>query len=126
MTAPIDLVKQYVEACGSKDVDTMGSLLHDSFTFAGPCMSFNSKEEMLGFMSQCPFECKHENTTFISEGAKVVQIFDWVVTKPFELTTRMCEVMTVEDGKIRSAELFYDSAKFPTEFMEQMKEQQEA
>ena len=47
--------------------------------------------------------------------------FDWVVEEPFRGTIRMCDVITLRDGKVISEELFYDSAKFPKEILEGMK-----
>lgn len=122
MTNPTDIVKQYNEAFSRKDLETVRSLLHDRFTFQGPLMQFNGADEFVGMMKQCGFVCHHENVTTVAEGERVAQIFDWICEAPVQANLRMSECMTLKDGKIFSAELFYDSAKFPSETMQALSE----
>jgi hypothetical protein len=65
-------------------------------------------------------KAKHENAIYAELGNKVIQIFDWIVTEPFQNTFRMCSIVTIKDNKILKEELIYDSSKFPKEFLEQM------
>ena len=84
-------------------------------------MQMNSPKEAVEFLAQCPFKSKNQNVRFYEVGDTVVQTFDWVVEEPFKGTIRMCDVITLKDGKVISEELFYDSAKFPKEILEGMK-----
>jgi ketosteroid isomerase-like protein len=115
MTPNIDIVKRLNQACLSKDFDTVKSLLHPNYSLKDPMMSFNSPDEFIAFMKECPFECKMENVSFIAEGDKVVQMLDAVMTAPIAFRFRMCDVLTLENGKVRSEEVFYDPTQIPEE-----------
>mgnify|MGYP000223337931 CR=1 FL=1 len=54
-----------------------------------------------------------EPKRIVVDGKQVVIIFDWTVSNPFQGTFRMCEYFQVENGKILSAELYFDTANFP-------------
>ncbi len=125
MTNNIDIVKRVNKAFETKDIEAAKALLHPKYTFKGPMMEANSPQELLEFMKMCPFSCQSENVSFVSEGNKVVQTFDWVSSAPVKFRMRMCDVMTIEDGKIRSEEMFYDTAKFPKEAAELMQKAME-
>ena len=120
MANPNEIVNDYNAAFAKKDLSKVRSLLHDKFTFKGPLMQLKSPDEFMGMMQQCGFECRLENLQMVSEGERVVQIFDWICTAPFQANLRMSECLTIKDGKIFASELFYDSAKFPKEAMESM------
>ena len=115
MPENIEIVKKLNQAFDRRDSKAFRALLHDSYTFRGPMMQFSSADEAAAFMSQCPMRAHNENVTFISESGRVVQAFDWKVTEPFQKTIRMCEILTLKEGKVVASELFYDSAQFPEE-----------
>lgn len=121
MNKNIELVQKYNEAFAKQDIETVCSYLHENFTFEGPMMQFSSKKEFAAGMKGCPFECSNQNVRFISDGDNIVQIFDWKVTSPFKGNIPMCEWLVIKDNKIHSSRLFFDTAKFPSEVMEQMK-----
>ncbi len=121
MSDPINLVKQLNKAFETKDAQAFRALLHPQYTFKGPLMQMASPEEAAEFLKSCPFKANSENVQFIAAGDHVVQTFDWIVKEPFQGTIRMCECITIKDGKIFAGELFYDSAKFPKEVLESMK-----
>lgn len=116
----IEIVNKLDKAFREKDEATYADLLHPEYTFEGPMMRLNSKEEAVTFMKTCPFSFHNENSQYIVEGGKVIRLFDWVVTAPFEGRFRMAEYLFIENGKVRSTELFYDTAPFPKEAMQQM------
>lgn len=118
MSQALEVVKRVSEAWEKKDTKTYRSLLHNDYKFQGPMMEMCSADEAEAFAQNCPFSCSSENATYVAEGNKVVKIFDWIVTSPVKFQLRMVEFSVVEDGKIRSVELFYDTAKFPKEAME--------
>lgn len=118
MTNNIDIAKRMNKAAEAKDFETIKSLLHPQFTIKDPMMECNSPQEFLERMKECPGICHFENTSFVSEGNKVVQTLDMVTTAPVAFRLRMCSILTIEDGKIRSEEVFYDTAKIPKEAKE--------
>ena len=121
MSEAIEIVEKLNQAFETKDQVAMRSLLHEKYTFRGSLMALQSPEEAVQFLANWPFEAKSENIQFFVAGDTVTQIFDWVVKEPFQGIIRMCDVVTLKDGKVFSEELFYDSAKFPKEVLESMK-----
>ncbi len=113
MSQVLDIVHEYYRAFEEKDFEKMRSLLADQYTFKGPMMQCNSADECIEQMKECSFEARHEVVRTITDGKQVVLIFDWTCSKPFQGTFRMCEYLQVENGRIFSAELFFDTAKFP-------------
>jgi ketosteroid isomerase-like protein len=118
MTANIELVQRLNDACTEKDFDTARALLHPNYTLDDPFVKCSNPDEFIEFMQNCPFDGKMENVQFIEDGDKVVQLFDCVVKSPVAYRIHMCDVLTLEDGKIRSEEMFYDTAKMPKEALE--------
>lgn len=115
MTNGIDIVKRMDQAFKEKDKETFRSLLHEDYKFRGPMMGFDNAEQATAFVEDCPFEFHNENESYVAENGSIARTFDWVVTAPFQATIRMSEHLSVVDGKVKSAELFYDTAKFPQE-----------
>lgn len=113
MSKNLDVVKRCNEAALKKDFDTIKQVLHPNYTLKGPMMSINSADEFIAFMKDCPGECTFENVQFIEAGDKIVQTFDMVMTAPTPSRARVCSVMTLENGKIRSEEMFYDTKDMP-------------
>jgi ketosteroid isomerase-like protein len=66
-------------------------------------------------MKDCPFDVSIHNVQMLEDGNKVVQTLDCVMTAPIPFRFRMCDILTIEDGKVRSEETFYDTAQFPPE-----------
>ncbi len=118
MSKSTELIQQYNENFQSKDIDKVRTLLHDEFTFTGPMMQFGNPDEFANAMREWGFDCRNENVQFVSEGNNVVQIFDWIVTAPFQVTISMCECFEIKDDKILSSKLFFDTAKMPKMEME--------
>jgi hypothetical protein len=121
MTPIVDIVKQYEAAWDNKNEAAYKALLHPSYMFKGPVMSYGP-EEAVTMMKMCPMKAHYANCVFMTEGNRVAHMFDWVIEAPFQKTMRMAAFYMVENNQIRSHELFYDTAAFPAEFMEQMKQ----
>lgn len=118
MSNNVEAVKKMAMAWDNKDEATLRSLLHDDYKGVCPDMEMNSADDCVAFMKECPFEGSSANLEIISEGDKVVQAFDWVVTAPFQATIPMIEVLYFESGKVKSSRMYYDTALFPAEFSE--------
>ncbi len=114
MSTALEIVKSYHQAFESKNIEKVKNLIHDDFSFNGPCMQFDNAESFLEKMTECGFKAQHKVVKTIATDDQVVVIFDWICEEPVQANIRMCECFQVRDGKIQSAELFFDSAKFPS------------
>lgn len=113
MAKPIDIVKSYFEAIEKHDFQKARALMHDRFKFTGPMMEANNPEELFAKMKEmcCEFTMR---VLHIAEAGNTVGVLaDCVMTKPASLTLRMSEWLTVENGKLVSSNLVYDTAKMP-------------
>ncbi|MCF8496251.1 MAG: nuclear transport factor 2 family protein [Alphaproteobacteria bacterium] len=115
----VEIVKRLYDACMNKDFDTAKALLHSNYTLKDPMMEINSAQELLDMLKDCP-SGRMENVDFISEGNKVVGVFDAIAMEPVPSRMRMCSIITIEDGKVRAEEMFYDTAKIPQEVKDLM------
>ncbi|MDA0737452.1 MAG: nuclear transport factor 2 family protein [Nitrospirae bacterium] len=120
MSALVEVAKAMAKAWEEKDEAAFRACLHADYSFKGPMMEMNSVDEAIHFMNRCPFESTTENCEVVVEGQKLVHIFDWNVTAPFQATIPMVEVMEFEGEKVKHARLFFDSAFFPAELKAQM------
>ncbi len=108
-----DIVKRFAQAFFDKDIDTVKELVAENYSFKGPMMEMNSREELIAFIENLPFEVTEINSSYIEQGNQVVKICRDDFTVPPIGTQDMCEVFTFENGKIVKAQLFYDTAPFP-------------
>ncbi len=107
------VVRQLMDACMNKDFDTVRKLVHPQYTLKDPMMQLNGPEELIAMMRNCPGDGKMEDLTVIADGDRVASTF--TTTMPGGAPMRMCSVVRLENGKVRSEEMFYDSAKIPQE-----------
>ncbi len=120
MSQLIDVAKKMMKAWEEKDEAAFRSCLHADYSFTGPMMQMNSADEAVGFMKECNFKCTNENCEVVVEGEKLVHVFDWTVTSPFQATIPMVEVMDFKGEKVKRARLYFDSSLFPAEVKEKM------
>src|SRR5688572_9832073 len=116
MTKNTEVIKRLFDACNKLDFETARTLVHDDYSLKDPMMELHGGDELIAMMKSCPGRA--ENITFISEGDKVVSLFDGVMEGQPRM--RMCSVTTIEDGKVKSEEMFYDTAKVPQEMKDMM------
>ena len=120
MSTMLDVAKKMTAAWEKKDEVAFRACLHENYTFKGPMMEMRSPTEAVEFMKRCAFESTSQNCEVIVEGTRLVHVFDWTVTVPFQATIPMVEVMEFEGNKVKRARLYFDSALFPAEVKEQM------
>jgi ketosteroid isomerase-like protein len=118
----VDIAKQLFDACMSKDFEKVRSLLHPQYTLKDPMFELKGPDALIEMISNCPFDNKIENMQIIDGGDTVVSTFDCIAEKPVKSTMRMCDILKIEGGKVRSEEMFYDSAKIPQEVRDMMKQ----
>ncbi len=125
MTSAIDVVRQAYKAWESKDIKSLGTLLHKDYKAKMPGgMEIIGIEGAKQCLYSCPFESHTEDETYIEDGNKVVRIWDMVTTAPTAFRVRMAELNIVEDGQVIFNEAFFDTDAFPKEVQEQFKETQ--
>lgn len=110
---PIDIAKSYYAAFDAHDLAKVRALMTDDFRFEGPIMTANSPEELFDGMKTFQCEFKNHLKHMAETRNTVATLFDCVFSKPFQATIRMSEWLTIEEGKIRSAVLVYDTSKMP-------------
>ena len=117
MSNLLETAKKMTLAFSEKNCEAFAECVHEDYSFTGPMMEMNSKQEALDFMKDCPFQAVHDNCEVVVEGQRLVHIFDWNVTAPFEAIIPMVEVMDFEGNLIKKARLYYDTALFPENVM---------
>jgi len=120
MTTPTELVKQFNTAFSEKNETAVRAILHPNYTASCSMSKVNGPEEAIAMLKECPFDCHNENSIFVTEGNSVAHFFDWVVEAPFRGRYRVAQYVTLKDGKVLSAEMFYDTGALPKEVQEQM------
>jgi ketosteroid isomerase-like protein len=113
MAQPSEIVTRYYQAFDRHDFSGARALMHDHFRFQGPMMEASSPEELFGQMQA--FECEFQNRILhlAESGNTVGALVECGFTKPFTATIRMSEWFVVEDGKIASSTLIYDTRQMP-------------
>lgn len=108
------VVRSYLDAFTSGDIDGAMALLADDFSFAGPMVQSEGKQEFVegsqaaqaiakGYTMQRQFE----------DGDDVVSIYEFELGAPATPgTVLMIEWNTVRDGKLASSRLVFDTAQF--------------
>lgn len=117
----VKIVKKLYDACMAKDFDTIKMLVHENYTLKDPLMQANGVDELIEMIKQCPSDGTIENLSFIAQNDKVVGVFDALQKNP-PSRMRMCSIVTLENKKIRSEEMFYDTAQIPKDMLNQMKQ----
>jgi len=106
--------KLLLPAFGQQKWEELRGVLADNFTFRGSMASFDTPEDYIAAMKSFPFEGAPIESKFMVDGNRVAHAFVWQMTAPVRTEIPMCEVLEIENGKVQSAELFYDSAAMPT------------
>lgn len=115
----LDIVKKAYAAWETKDVQALRPLLHNDYKATIPGgMEIVGIEGAKQCLENCPFDGHSENETYITEGNRIVRIWDFVATAPVQFRVRMAELNIVQDGKVVFNEAYFDSAAFPKEAQE--------
>ena len=113
MTNLIDVADAYLNSWSRKDPDGIAATLHPDVTFKGPVAGEISGREAVvaGFARMLPLvQALHVRAKF-SDGHQVMCAEDFVCREPIG-SVRTAELLTFEDGLIRSIELFFDARPF--------------
>jgi hypothetical protein len=112
-----EAVMKMDKAWGEKDETAFRALIHDDYTFQSPMSALKSADEAIALLKIFPFTANTKNHEFIIEDNKVVHVFDWEATAPFQKTIPMTEIVEFDGGKAKKVRLFYDTGLFPQDVM---------
>lgn len=108
-----ELAEKHAKYFHLRDEKVIREILHPEYTFEGPGgLILNSVQESIDFMMNMPMKAEAINSRFISEDDEIVHVFDLKQTIPTEVVAKVCEILTIKEGKILKIELFFD----PTDF----------
>lgn len=108
-----ELAEKHAKYFHLRDEKVIREILHPDYTFEGPSgLKLNSVEESIEFMMNMPMKAETINSRFISEGDKIVHLFELKQTIPTEVVVKACEILTIKEGKILKIELYFDPSDF--------------
>lgn len=113
MKSGLNCIQEYYRTIDEKDQSGLRSILADDFSFHGPMMAFGDPDSFAKAMVALPFEATAKDSRFIANGDLVAHVFVWQMTRPAKADIPMCEVFTVDSGKVRRSELYFDTHLFP-------------
>lgn len=109
-----ELVMEYVTAAGDKRFNRIAELVHPDATFDGTVKASARGAEAFvqGFRNLGPIIERNEVRQLIVEGDRAFVLYDFVTDT--EVGAVLCgELVTVEDGLIRSSTLIFDWRRWP-------------
>jgi len=115
MQSTLESAKIIYAAFDSKDLKALPGLIHPDYVGIMPGMTVKGIDAMIKCMEQCPFIYHCENISYLTEGDKVVRLWDMVTTAPVSFRMRMMELMQIKDGKMFYSEAVFDTNAFPAE-----------
>lgn len=107
-----DIGRQYYEAMGNRDIETVSKYLHEHVTFSGPLANTQGKDIVLGAVKG--FMAFFQDLTIrhvFGDKDQVMVVYDMNFPAPIGLF-RGAALLKVQDGLITSVELFYDARPF--------------
>lgn len=109
-----DLVNEYVSAAGGRRFDRLAELVHPDATFEGTVnvQTRGAEAFVQGFRNLGPIILRNDVRELIAEGDRAFVLYDFVTDTPVGAV--LCgELLTVEDGLIRSSTLIFDWRRWP-------------
>jgi hypothetical protein len=109
-----DLVTEYVSAAGDNRFDRLAELVHPDATFDGTVkvQTRGAEAFVQGFRNLGPIIVRNEVRELIVEGDRAFVLYDFVTDTP--VGPVLCgELVTIEDGLIRSSTLIFDWRRWP-------------
>lgn len=101
------LVRKYLDAVASKDLDTVQSLLASDVTFVGPVMNLQGATQVLeSFRRIGAIHVRNDVKRIFVDGNEICAIYDFVSDTVGSIPT--IEWLHVQDGRIASIRLYYD------------------
>jgi len=109
---PKTIAVSYIEACGRGDFDAVAPLLAPDVRFRGPARVIEGAAPYVAVLRQLGTIWAGSTVRKVfADGADVCVVYDFVSDTPAGAVPAV-EWVRVEEGKIRSIELFYDRVAF--------------
>jgi hypothetical protein len=104
--------ESYMAAWQEKDIREIARHLHPEVHFKGPMAEVTGREAVVGSAQRMFPILKEINIrSKFASGNQAIFTYDFVCADPVG-TCRTAELMTFEDGQIKSIELFFDARPF--------------
>ena len=109
-----DLVVEYVSAAGEGRIDRLEELVHPAARFGGTVKSEATGREAFvqGFRNLAPIVIRNEIRDIVVEGDRAFVLYEFVTDTPVG-PVLSGELLTVDDGLIRSSTLLFDWRRWP-------------
>ncbi len=109
---PKSIALAYIDGCGRKDLDAVAPLLAPDIHFAGPSGTIDGAEPYLAVLRKIGVVWVRSDVRKVfADGNDVCVIYDFVTDTPAGAVPTV-EWLHVEDGRIRSVNLFFDRVTF--------------
>src|SRR5262249_21178964 len=104
-----DIAESYMTGWKNKDIGLIAKDLHPDVHYKGPMAERTGREGLVAGMSRLlPILIDvHVRSKFVGQN-QTFYAYDFVCKEPIGLS-RIAELLTFEDGKIKSIELFFDA-----------------
>ena len=103
-----DVVDRYFAALARKDFAAMRPLLHDDVVFEGVLGTTAGAEDYIrGLTRMMASMTRVERQVIVAEGEDVMQVYDLVLGSP-AVTLPIAQWLTVRDGRIAAARVYFD------------------
>ncbi len=114
MATASEVFNEYLSAFGSGDMDRARALVADDFSFEGPMLQVDGKDAFFEAVSDMASIFKgHTILKQFEDGNEVCSIYDLEIEAPAGAgSVTMSEWCTVQDGRLTSARLVFDTAAF--------------
>ncbi len=114
-----ELAGDYNQAFGNGDFERLESLLHPDLVFGGAAKETHGAAEYLaGLRRLAPAILRNEVRTILVEGNQAFVLYDFVTDTPAGAVLSG-ELLTIDNGLIRSITLLYDMRRWP-EFLQSL------
>ena len=114
MPTASEVFNDYLSAFESGDMDRARALVADDFSFEGPMLQVDGKDAFFEAVSDMASIFKgHTILKQFEDGNEVCSIYDLEIEAPGGAgSVTMSEWCTVQDGRLTSARLVFDTAAF--------------
>jgi len=119
-----DLTLEYVAAVSDKRFDRLAELVHPEATFGGTVKQESTGAEAFidGFRNLAPILLRSEVRSVVAEEDRAFVMYDFVTDTPAGAV--LCgELLTFDNGRIRSSTLIFDWRRWPEAIAELQRRQ---
>ena len=119
-----EVVNEYIQAIGDGHLHRLEALLHPDAVFGGAIAGeLHGAEAYVGaFRGLAPILARNEIRELVVEGDKAFVLYDFVTDTEVGAVLSG-ELVTVEDGRIRSSVLLFDQRRWP-DVMKELRERE--